>query len=71
MLIDVRFVASRWLEVLQICTPARSSHTTHLHSHLHASVLAALYRDGAVLIRKRRASDSSCLYTFTNGYFSY
>ena len=64
MLIDVRFVASRWLEVLQICTSARSSRTTHWHSHLHSSVLAALYRDGAVLIHKRRASESSYFYTF-------
>ena len=60
MLIDVRFVASRWLGVLQICTSARSSHTVTCTNER----LAALYRDGAVLIHKRRASESSCFYTF-------
>ena len=38
MLIDARFVVSRWLGALQICTTARSSH----HSLVHVKSLQLL-----------------------------
>ena len=64
VLIDARFVVSGCLEALQICRTARASSST---SHLTVQEPpAAPYRDGAVLVCKRCASDSSFRCMFIN-----
>ena len=59
MLIDVRFVVSRCVEALQICTSADASNPSRSHVSVREEPPAEPDRDGAVLVCKRCASHSS------------